>query len=785
MNGVAAVGGGGGGGRVSTSIPSHVRRTIHDIREITGKQHSDDEIYAVLKECSMDPDETAQKLLYLDTFHEVKRRRDRRKENLSNRKSEGSRFMQGRLARGGQDYSGGRNVAAREDNGVSHNTERGRSMPSAFSVAQKTGKNAAPLLKKASTVIPNGPRSLSDGNSHNGISSHSSVGGLTNVPKDSSAVDVNKLRGAQPKYAAVAAISPTGPAEVVKQAKSTSDSDQLSPSATPVTVSSACSSVLDPVLTPALSQHPSAVYATEHVGSQRLAAEPNHLQGKKYVPQDVSDLELPKNEKTASRDVSSIHEKESSEKSTAVQTNIVSQSFLPSSVSDNSLAISSSSDSASRSTQESDVPKGVISSKVATTIVEVISPSPNELNVNFRPRVTFPNHFWVSEALKNGLTFGNFDSNTGLNMESVGGIGGGNNSSSAVESSQGIYEIAKEPSSNQIVSSNAHDNFPDHEESLPQPVLEKVNPSESNVACAGSKDDELKQEISSPPEGPNPTVQNAPNYNLGLASTMLGSQLVHFEGSESQAQETSRYSNLSANSPALSSRTPTPPLQSSVIPQSVPVLRQPYPPNFIPYGHYYHPFYMPHLHQYLSHIGFPQQPSTANVYLTPAPAAHAGVKSSLPQLKPEANAGNPNHIGLSFGGSFLPPPVGYSPGSAVTSGSSAGIEDLATSQLKENHIYTTGPLSEVPAVWIPSQDISSLPVNSSYNFSPHGQHMSFSPAQASHGAFTGIYAGQTLTASSTLLQQSQALAGAVETGGPPSGVFQQPQHAQMNWISNF
>ncbi|KAG2678286.1 hypothetical protein I3760_12G137000 [Carya illinoinensis] len=759
MNGVAAVGGGGGGGRVSTSIPSHVRRTIHDIREITGKQHSDDEIYAVLKECSMDPDETAQKLLYLDTFHEVKRRRDRRKENLSNRKSEGSRFMHGRLARGGQDYSGGRNVAAREENGISHNTERGRSMPSTFSIAQKTGKNAASLLKKASSVIPNGPRSLSNGNSHNGISSHSSVGGLTNVPKESSAVDMNKSGGAPPNYAAVAAFCPTGPAEVIKQVKSTSDSDQLSPSAAPVTVSSACSSGLDPVLMPALSHNPSAVYATEHLGSQRLAAEPNHLQGKKDVPQDVRDLELSKNEKRASQDVSSIHEKESPEKSTAVQTNIVSQSFLPSSVSDNSLAISSS-DSASCSTQEFDVPRGVISSKVATTIVEVISPSPDELNVNFRPRVTFPNHFWVSEELKNGLTFGNFDSNTGLNLESVGGIGGGNNSSSAVESSQGIYEIAKEPSSNQIVSSNAHDNFPDHEESLPQPVLGKVNPSEANVPSAGSKDDELKQKISSPPEGPNPTVQNAPNYNLGLVSTMLGSQLVHFEGSESQAQETSRYSNLSANSPAVSSRTPTPPLQSSVIPQSVPVLRQPYPHNFIPYGHYYHPFYMPHLPQYLSHIGFPQQPSTGNVYLTPAPAAHAGVKSSLPQLKPEANA-------------------------AVTSGSSAGVEDLATSQLKENHIYTTGPLSEVSAVWIPSQDISSLPVNSSYNFSPHGQHMSFSPAQASHGAFNGIYAGQTLAASSTLLQQSQALAGAVETGGPPSGVFQQPQHAQMNWISNF
>lgn len=55
-----------GGSRVS--IPSNVRKTIQNIREITGKQHSDDEIYSVLKECSMDPNETAQKLLYLGIF---------------------------------------------------------------------------------------------------------------------------------------------------------------------------------------------------------------------------------------------------------------------------------------------------------------------------------------------------------------------------------------------------------------------------------------------------------------------------------------------------------------------------------------------------------------------------------------------------------------------------------------------------------------------------------------------------------------------------------------------
>ncbi|KAK8626375.1 hypothetical protein V6N13_134024 [Hibiscus sabdariffa] len=75
---MSSQGGGGGGSRVS--IPENAKRTIQSIREITGKQHSDEEIYAVLKECFMDPNETAQKLLYLDTFHEVKRKRNKKKE---------------------------------------------------------------------------------------------------------------------------------------------------------------------------------------------------------------------------------------------------------------------------------------------------------------------------------------------------------------------------------------------------------------------------------------------------------------------------------------------------------------------------------------------------------------------------------------------------------------------------------------------------------------------------------------------------------------------------------
>lgn len=104
--------------------------------------------------------------------------------------------------------------------------------------------------------------------------------------------------------------------------------------------------------------------------------------------------------------------------------------------------------------------------------------------------------------------------------------------------------------SNQVVSLDAQEDFLDHPESVSEAVLENLPPSEGNVSSnADTKDDQMKQEILLPSEGPqNTTVQNAPNYNFGLVSTMLGNQLVQFEGSESQAQETSRFSNFAVSS---------------------------------------------------------------------------------------------------------------------------------------------------------------------------------------------------------------------------------------------
>ncbi|KAG8643263.1 uncharacterized protein LOC110626520 isoform X3 [Manihot esculenta] len=61
------------------TLSARVRKTIQSIKEIVGN-FSDADIYIALKETNMDPNETAQKLLNQDPFHEVKSRKDKKKE---------------------------------------------------------------------------------------------------------------------------------------------------------------------------------------------------------------------------------------------------------------------------------------------------------------------------------------------------------------------------------------------------------------------------------------------------------------------------------------------------------------------------------------------------------------------------------------------------------------------------------------------------------------------------------------------------------------------------------
>ncbi|KAK6230057.1 hypothetical protein QUC31_001575 [Theobroma cacao] len=766
-------GGGGGGGRggegSGVSIPDNAKKTIQSIREITGKQHSDEEIYAVLKECSMDPNESAQKLLYLDTFHEVKRKRVRKKETANMMQTAGTQGRGGRGSRGkyytSADAGGGRNASARRENGVNHTSDRG-SMP--LSVSQKAKSNAAPQTTKTPTAIPNGTTTLPNGSSSDGRGSQLSAGGASNETKDG--FFANKLVTVSVQPAVLEPPAPI-PAQsfgslIKDQEKSTSNSNPSSTSATSTSVSGVCSSAADPVLAPTVSRHAGAVSTIKHeIGNPQEAAEVNHTQGNKHVSHDIN---VSKTEKAASEVPSSMPGKKALSKS-----KVAEQVQQPKTIEPSLLQ--------------------VVTSEVAAVTVEDNSQLLPDSNVPNGQHVTFPTHFQVSEALKNGLTFGSFDASFGQGTKHDNSTSVEINSACPVETSHGSDETAGEPSSSSqgILSAVEGDNS-DRPQSPSE--FEKVPESDGNISSdADLKGNHSKQEMHLHPEVNQSVIPNVPSYGFGFIPASA-SHLAQFDGPDARAPDASRLINFaSGNSPAPSGSS-TPPVQSSVAaaPQAVHLFRQPFPPNYFPYPHYLPPFYMHPMQQYLNPSGLPQQPSTGNVYMPPGAAA-PGVKFPLPQFKPGTNAGNPAHLTIPSGyGPLTSPPLGFNISvPSATSGSSGSKEDLAVLQLKENHIYTTGPLNEGSALWMPApgQDLSNLQVNSLYNLSLHGQQVPFSPAQAGHGAFAGLYQSpQTMAAPSnvnTLLQQSQAMAAAVETVGPPTGAYQQPQHAQINWNTNY
>ncbi|KAG8387169.1 hypothetical protein BUALT_Bualt03G0225200 [Buddleja alternifolia] len=258
---------------------------------------------------------------------------------------------------------------------------------------------------------------------------------------------------------------------------------------------------------------------------------------------------------------------------------------------------------------------------------------------------------------------------------------------------------------------------------------------------------------------------------------------------------------LSTASPTPLVTQPAGVMQSSITPtqQPLPVFRQPpgvHLPhyNYIPYGPYFSPFYVPPpaIHQFLANGGaFPQQPQTGNLYPTPPPGTTA--KYSVSQYKQGSNTGSSGHMGVpgSYG------PYGLSMANYSTSSASAAVtptsnEDLNASQVKENNIYVSGQQNEGSGVWFtaPSRDMSTLQASSFYNL-PQGHQLAFTPTQPGHGPFPGIFhPAQAVTAATVhpLLQQSQAITSpGVDMVGPTGNVYQQqpPQHAQINWPSNY
>ncbi|KAH7686036.1 UBA-like protein [Dioscorea alata] len=96
-------GGGGGRGAGVAGIPAGARKMVASLKEIVNCPEA--EIYAMLKECGMDPSEAVHRLLSQDTFHEVKSKREKKKEvkEVPENRSRSVGAKSNRGARGGTD----------------------------------------------------------------------------------------------------------------------------------------------------------------------------------------------------------------------------------------------------------------------------------------------------------------------------------------------------------------------------------------------------------------------------------------------------------------------------------------------------------------------------------------------------------------------------------------------------------------------------------------------------------------------------------------------------------
>ncbi|THU59432.1 hypothetical protein C4D60_Mb07t02090 [Musa balbisiana] len=103
---MSGAGGGGNRGSVAAPIPTGSRKLVQSLKEIVNCPEA--EIYAMLRECNMDPNEAVHRLLSQDTFHEVKSKRDKKKEirEPSESRSRNVNNSSGRGARGGLDRGG-------------------------------------------------------------------------------------------------------------------------------------------------------------------------------------------------------------------------------------------------------------------------------------------------------------------------------------------------------------------------------------------------------------------------------------------------------------------------------------------------------------------------------------------------------------------------------------------------------------------------------------------------------------------------------------------------------
>ncbi|XP_017258780.1 GBF-interacting protein 1-like isoform X5 [Daucus carota subsp. sativus] len=740
-------------------LSAGVRKTIQSIKEIVGN-HSDAEIYSTLKETNMDPNETAQKLLnqgplfFLDPFHEVKRKRDKRKEvtmNVGHTASQQKKHS--------ESLNQGSKHTAHSDHSVSGKGIIRNSLPDAkasreFRVVRDNRTNHKPSSK----IKPPLQSQISSNELEvPKFANKRPAANIGAIKREVGAVGVRRLS---------TEVSPKGSSPQSNSFPNT-HLGRDGPSRDSYRSSASLSK----------SSHPSQAPVNDSTLKNIPVNRPS-----------VNNQQVNRQHQSGGHQkVSSHSNKEWKPKSTQ------KQSTGPGVIGTPSKSASPPADALKNLETES-------------------TQLPSHVDISDNENVIIAPHIRVSATDRFRVTFGSvgteFEPSRNPGFEAV------KVAEEPLIDPSGSVSVATPDSSGDESSGSKQEDLRDENvrnsgSSSPASAAVSEQQLTSRIESSGPQDIDKGAEVelvrnNSQSHTPSQSQPHQDPSQLPIFSSYDPQSMYDIPYFRSSVDETARVQSLQFPQEAISSHTVNNIPSSTVAMVQQPQLAQMYPQvhlshyaNMMPYRQFLSPVYVPPMAVpagYTSNPSYPH-PSSGNSYLLmPGGSSHlpgSGVKYGIQQFKP-VPTGSPTGFGN------FTNPNGY-PINAPTV-SATGLEDSSRLKYKDVNLYVPNPQAETSEIWMNPRDLPTMQSGSYYNMTgqtphaaylpSHTSHASFNAAaQSSHIQFPGMY--HTPQPAGIPSQHHPAVGGNVgvglAAGGPAAQVnaFQQPQLGHMNWTGNF
>ncbi|KAI3455608.1 hypothetical protein Pfo_012271 [Paulownia fortunei] len=779
-------------------LSAGVRRTIQSIKEIVGN-HSDADIYVALKETNMDPNETAQKLLNQDPFHEVKRKRDRKKESsacksfvaaeprknteLARMPVKYSTYSDRNARRGGfgrntaSDAGASREFRVVRDNRVNQNASAD-SKPAPSSTSTSEGVISSGSMKSNSTETSGHQEPL--------VGQHSSQ--ALNSPADSQPRQIKDTTsgGNDRKEMLGEKLLPIPSATSRVQTKANGPQPHSTNSSSSSVVG-VYSSSSDPVHVPSLHSRPAAnVGAIRRevgvVGPRRQSSENS------AKPSSSQSTSLPNTQsgrdghsRESVRTFNAISKNDHSSQNMAPESAIpslpVSRSFSSNQYGNRPHQLTGHQKASQRNKEwkpKSSVKPSANGPGVIGTPAKTVSPpadnpedlkkeaaqmqeSMSRLDLSENQNVIIAAHIRVSETDRCRLTFGSLGTELDASTNSI------------CVTAEGAEALSTEPSGS--VSVSAPESSGDELAGSKQLEMmdDSVRSSGSNSPASGAVSDHQlteKKESSSPQNLDNYADvglvrDDSPSYTPESLQQQDTSELPSFSGYDPQigydmsyfhpiVDETVRGPGLPSSQEVLSVHTTNAVPASTIamvqqqqqqqqqqLAQMYPQLHVSHFANLMPYRQYLSPVYVPPMPVpgYSNSPAYPHPSNGSSYLLMPGNSSHLTPSG----VKYGIQQFKPVPTGSPTGFGNFTSPTGYAINTPGVVSSAAGHDD--TSRLKyKDSLYVPNPQAETSEIWMNARDLPGLQSASYYNMPGQTPHPAYLTSHSGHASFNAAAA---------------------------------------------